>query len=212
MAREWNSVRARLLSSQGGTEEAKKRKLAGSGKHADTSASGPTRIRIPGRLGFGIALRKKSTMQSPHALHMGLSKENQGKQQDACVPKFVAIFYPFFLDIVRFLQTLFLICGKLAALSFSIDHILALPPWDLFRSSKFKLSSNDFQLYMIGDDIDVRKRDLVLVVNRFECKATALTITYDNAWKNDDKYCKFCFDLVQFQCDVDGFQFSQLYS
>lgn len=52
----------------GGREEnRKKRKLAGSGKHADTSASGPTGIRIPGHLGFGIALRKRAQC-NPHML------------------------------------------------------------------------------------------------------------------------------------------------
>jgi len=51
----------------GGTEEERKRKLAGSGKHADTSASGPTGIRIPGHLGFGIALRKRAQC-NPHML------------------------------------------------------------------------------------------------------------------------------------------------
>jgi len=41
--------------------------LAGSGKHADRSASGPTGIEIPGHLGFGIALRKRAHC-NPHML------------------------------------------------------------------------------------------------------------------------------------------------
>lgn len=49
----------------GGTEEKKKRKLAGSGKHVDTSPSGPTGIRIPGHLGFGIALIEKEHISIP---------------------------------------------------------------------------------------------------------------------------------------------------
>jgi len=53
----------------GGREDERKGKgkLAGSGKHADRSASGPTRIQIPGHLGFGIALRKRAHC-NPHML------------------------------------------------------------------------------------------------------------------------------------------------
>ncbi|KAK7347657.1 hypothetical protein VNO80_22194 [Phaseolus coccineus] len=50
-----------------GKERKRKGKLAGSGKHADRSASGPTGIEIPGHLGFGIALRKRAHC-NPHML------------------------------------------------------------------------------------------------------------------------------------------------